>query len=114
MTLSGTLKTLSVKGYNSKRLFIIFSFLFVPLIIDLSISNVADIISKYVVSSLGVVLFVLISSLFIAGQYFISSSIKAKIKESKILSNRLSLLQKIVTAAQYILAGITLIVIFQI
>jgi signal transduction histidine kinase len=106
--------TLSVKGYDRKRLFIIFLSVLVALVIDLSISNVADIVSKQVASSWGVVMFVIISTLFIVGQFFISSSIKAKIKESKILSNRLRLVQKMVIVSQYILASITLIVVVQI
>ena len=101
-------------SYDNRKLYFTFFCIFAILIVDISISNVADIVSKQVISNWGIALFVLISSLFIAGQHFISSSINAKIKESRILSNRLSLLQKMVTVAQYVLAGITLIVVFQI
>src|SRR5919204_1880885 len=109
MTQSNILKTLSISGYDGKRLFIMFLCVIIALIIDISISSVADIVSKQAVSIWGIILFVLISAIFVIGQYFISESIKSKIKESKIMSDRLRILQKMVTIVQYTLTVITLI-----
>jgi H+/Cl- antiporter ClcA len=75
-------KILSGSRYSERKLFAVFFALMVALIIDNSLSQVADIVRTQIVSFWGILLFVLISSVYAFGQFVILESIKAKNKES--------------------------------
>jgi hypothetical protein len=82
------------------------------LIVDQSISQVADIIREQNVSIWGIVLFVLISLVYVFAQFLILEMVKAKNREAGLSS--LHTLEKTVTVFQYILVSIVLLVILQI
>ena len=84
----------------------------VALIIDNSISQVADIVSEQIVSALGIALFVVISAIYGLGQYFILEIVKAKNREARLTSLRF--IERIVTIVQYVLTSIIILVIIQI
>jgi hypothetical protein len=85
------------------------------LIVDISLSSVADIISSDLISIVGIIVFITIAVAYAVAQFFILKFMKARRGAS---SNRSSpYLDKInimVTMVQYVLIGITGFIVFQI
>jgi hypothetical protein len=108
------LKAMNISQYDGRKLFITFLILTITLIIDISISSIADIISKQVTAFWGISLFIIISAVYIIGQYLILGMLKAKNKESKIESFYTRTLDRIVKIAQYILTAIIISVALQV
>jgi hypothetical protein len=86
----------------------------IALIIDISISSIADIVSKQAVTFWGITLFIVISAVYTAGQYLILGMIKVKNKESKIQSLYGRTLDKTVIIVQYVLTAIMIFVVLQV
>jgi nitrogen-specific signal transduction histidine kinase len=103
-----------VPRYDNRKLFLIFFLVATALVIDISISNVADIISKQAISVWGISLFIAISAIYTIGQYYILETVKAKTRISKIRAPFFSTLEMMVTIVQYTLTAITVIVVLQI
>jgi hypothetical protein len=110
----GILRRVRVTGYDRKKLFVMFLIVMTTLTIDLSISSVADIVSKQAVTFWGIVIFTIIAGIFIVGQFFILYMIKAKNNESKLKSANIIRLEKTVTIVQYVLTAIMVFVVLQI
>jgi hypothetical protein len=100
--------------YSDKRLFIVFLTVMTFLVIDSQISIVADLVVPQIVSFWGVALFVTISAVYVAGQYFMLQMVKSKIIQSEVKSSHIDITEKFVTAVQYILAAITIAVVVEI
>jgi hypothetical protein len=94
--------------------FVIFLIVMIALLIDASISIIADIVSKQTVTFWGIVLFTVIAAISVLGQYFILKSIKAKSKESKITQENFSFLEKTMRIVQYVLIAIMVFVVLEI
>src|SRR5918999_886503 len=84
------------------------------LVVDSQISIIADIIVSQIVSFWGIALFVMISAVYVVGQYLILEMIKARIRESKTKPPLLDMTEKFVTAIQYVLATITIIAVIEV
>ena len=82
--------------------------------IDATIGNLADIFRDFTVSFWGVALFVGFSITYGFGQYFLLNIVKAKNKEQDIKRTHFKMLEKTVTAVQYILIAIIVFVVLQI
>ena len=93
-----SIKSLTIKVYNRKMMFLLFLVVMIALTIDIGISNVADIVAKQAVSLLGIALFVVISGIYCVGQFLILEMVKAKNRENRILSsNSNSYFDRVVT-----------------
>jgi nitrogen-specific signal transduction histidine kinase len=103
-----------VPRYDNRKLFLIFFLVATALVIDISISNVADMISKQAISVWGISLFIAISAIYTIGQYYILETVKAKTRISKIRTPFFSTLEMMVTIVQYALTAIMVIVVLQI
>ena len=103
-----------VPRYDNRKLFLIFFLVATALVIDISISNVADMISKQATSVWGISLFIAISAIYAIGQYYILETVKAKTRISKIRAPFFSTLEMMVTIVQYTLTAIMVIVVLQI
>jgi signal transduction histidine kinase len=103
-----------VPRYDNRKLFLIFFLVATVLVIDISISNVADMISKQAISAWGISLFIAISAIYTIGQYYILEIVKAKTRISKIRAPLFSTLEMMVTIVQYTLTAIMVIVVLQI
>jgi len=108
------LDVMNSSGYNRRGLFVMFIIVMIALTIDVSISNVADIISKQAVSFWGIFLFTIIATICIMGLFFILQMIKAKNKDSKFRYRNIQKLEKTTTIVQYSLMGIMALVVLQI
>jgi hypothetical protein len=93
---------------------VILSILMVALITELSISNVADIVSNEIKSPRGIALFVVICAVFTFSQFYILQMVKAKNKTSGIRPRYNAILEKAITAVQYILTAILLLAMVQV
>ncbi len=93
---------LFVPRYKSNSLFVIFLVLFVVLIVDISISNVSDIITDKLVSPSGIILFIGIFGIYVIGLYYILRLIKLKNRESNIKPST-DRINTMTSAIQYIL-----------
>ena len=82
--------------------------------IDATIGNLADIFRDFTVSFWGIALFVGFSIIYGFGQYFLLNIVKAKNKEQDIKRTHFKMLEKTVTAVQYILIAIIAFVVLQI
>jgi hypothetical protein len=113
-----TLKTVHQAFSNPKssvRNFLVASSVMIfSLIVDISLSSVADIISSDLGSIVGIIIFVTIAVAYAVAQFFILEFIKTRPGAS---SNRVTYLDRvnvIITIVQYILVGITGFIVFQI
>jgi hypothetical protein len=84
------------------------------LIIDSQISIVADIVVPQIISFWGVALFVIISAVYVAGQYLMLQMVKAKIRQSKFKPAHIDITEKFVTVIQYTLAAITIAAVIEV
>lgn len=100
--------------FNSKRLFVLMVVVTFTTIVDSEIGVVADFIPTQLSSSTGVALFIGIVIIFAIGQYFILAYIKQIDENTKARVLHLRLTHRLVSLAQYVLAGILAVVIFQI
>ena len=79
-----TLFRVSAKGYNSRKFLVIISIVVSSLIIDISLSNISDLIS---VSTIwGFVAFIAIAIIYAVGQYLILDFVKQKSKSIRLKS----------------------------
>lgn len=81
MPASSILKAFTISRYDRRKLFITFLIVMIALVVDVSISNIADIVSNQTVTFWGLSLFIVISAVYIVGQYIILGMVKAKNKE---------------------------------
>lgn len=86
----------------------------IALVIDLFISNIADIVSSQIVTFWGISLFVALSVVYVVGQYLIIGMVKTKNKEDNVSSYNVKKFDMAATILQYIVTAITLFVILQI
>lgn len=100
--------------YSNRKMFVLFLILIVVQAIDATIGNLADIFRDFAVSFWGVALFVGFSIIYGFGQYFLLNIVKAKNKEQDIKRTHFKMLEKTVTAVQYILIAIIAFVVLQI
>jgi hypothetical protein len=100
--------------FNSKRLFVLMVVVTFTTIVDSEIGVVADFIPTQLSSSTGIALFIGIVIIFAIGQYFILAYIKQIDENTRARVLHLRLTHRLVSLAQYVLAGILAVVIFQI
>ena len=100
--------------YSNTKIFVLFLVLIVVQAIDATIGNLADIFRDFTVSFWGVALFIGFSIIYCFGQYFLLNIVKAKNKEQDIKRTHFKMLEKTVTAVQYILIAIIVFIVLQI
>lgn len=86
----------------------------VTLTVDSQIGIIADMIPEQLASSAGTTTFVAIWVIFVVTQYYILGYIKKINKENRAKTRYLNLTHRIVTIAQFVLAGVIGLVILQI
>jgi hypothetical protein len=96
------------------KLLVIMSIVVVTLAIDSQIGIIADFIPEQLASNVGIAAFIGIWTIFAVTQYYILSYVKKSNKENRVRARYLNLIHKIVTIAQFVLAGIISMVILQI
>jgi signal transduction histidine kinase len=102
----------SVIGYSSRKLFVTISIIVSSLIIDISLSNISDIIS--VSTSWGFSAFIAIVIVYVVGQYLILEFVKQKSRRIRTKSPHFNKLSTIVTIVQYVLTASIVFIILQI
>jgi hypothetical protein len=105
---------LSVSNFDSRKLLVIMTIVAILLTIESQISNIADFIPEQLASDQGIAVFVGIWAIFTVTQYYILAFVKYNNKYSRARTRFLHLIHRIVTAAQFLLAGIIALVILQI
>ena len=106
------LLSLYVKEYTSKKFLIIISIVISALIVDISLSNISDIIS--VSTSWSIAAFTSVSVVYVLGQYLILQFVQQKIKTIRMKSPHFNKISIIITITQYVLTSIIAAVILQI
>ena len=101
-------------AYSNMKIFVLFLVLIVVQAIDAMIGNLADIFRDFAVSFWGIALFVGFSIIYGFVQYFLLNIVKAKNKEQEIKRSHFKMLEKAVTAVQYILIAIMVSIVLQI
>jgi hypothetical protein len=105
---------LSIWTFDSKKLLIIMTLVVVTLTVDSQIGIIADLIPEQLASSAGIATFVAIWVIFVITQYYILGYINKINKENRAKTQSLNLIHRIVTIAQFVLAGVIGLVILQI
>lgn len=108
------LQTLRAPRYDNRKFFAMFLILMVSLNVDAAIANNADILSKFAVTFWGISLFIVIAAIFVFGQYYILAMVRAKNKESQFKPRIANQLEKLMTAFQYSLSVVMVMVVLQI
>jgi hypothetical protein len=103
----------NVVQYSGKRFFTVFLIVMSFLVVDSQISIIADIIVSRIVSLWGITLFVIISAVYVTGQYLMLQMVGSKIRQSKFKPGHIDMTEKFVTIIQYILAAITIAVVVE-
>src|SRR5215218_3972521 len=101
-----------VAGYNSRKFLVVISIVVSFLMIDISLSNISDIIS--VSTSWGFAAFIAIAIVYAVGQYLILEFVKQKSKRIRMKSPHFNKLSTIMTIIQYVLTAIIVFTILQI
>src|SRR5918999_879150 len=109
-----SLSILSVSNFDGKKLLVMMSIIVVTLTVDSQIGYIADFIPEQLASSTGIAAFIAIWTIFVVTQYYILAYVKKINKESRTRVRYLNLTHKIVTIAQFALAGVIALVILQI
>ena len=104
---------LSVSRFDGRKLLVIMIIVAVTLTVESQIGIVADFIPEQLASSMGIAVFIGIWVIFTVTQYYILAYVKQNNKNSKARMGLLNLIHRIVTAAQFLLAGIIALVILQ-
>jgi signal transduction histidine kinase len=102
----------SVTGYSNRIFFVIISIVVSSLIIDISLSNISDLIS--VSTDWGFSAFIGIAIVYAIGQYLILEFVKQKSKKIRIKSQHINKLSTLITIVQYILTATIVFVTLQI
>src|ERR687897_699357 len=97
---------------GSRKFFVIISIVVSSLIIDISLSNISDIIS--VSTSWGFSAFIAIAIVYAVGQYLILEFVKQKSKRIRMKSPHFNKLSTIITIVQYVLTATIVFIILQI
>src|SRR5215218_7589460 len=92
-----------VAGYNSRKFLVVISIVVSFLMIDISLSNISDIIS--VSTSWGFAAFIAIAIVYAVGQYLILEFVKQKSKKIRTKSPHINKLNTIITIVQYVLTA---------
>jgi hypothetical protein len=98
---------------NKYKILITVTLVAVALVVDAMVSNIADFIDEFLVSSSGITLFIIILCIYGFGQYFILEFVKQKSRGIRLHTSHLKVMHNIVTIVQYSLTAIILFVIFQ-
>ncbi len=112
MTKSNIQGIFRIQQFDNRKLFPIFVIMLIAQALDLTISVAPADFKQFTISSAGISVFVAISAIYIFGQFFLLGMVKAKNSESKI--KRFYIFEKVVTATQYFLAAVIVIIIIQI
>src|SRR5262245_32270555 len=107
-----SLLPLSVTGYNSKKFLIIISIVMASLIIDISLSNISDMISISI--NWGFTAFISIAVTYIVGEYLILDFVMQKSRDIRLKSPHFNRLTTVMTIVQYVLSAIIILIILQI
>jgi signal transduction histidine kinase len=102
----------SITGYSNRIFFVIISIVVSSLIIDISLSNISDLIS--VSTDWGFSAFIAIAIVYAVGQYLILEFVKQKSKKIRIKSQHINKLSTLITIVQYILTATIVFVTLQI
>ena len=105
---------LSVSSFDGRKLLVVMIIIAFTLTVESQIGMVADFIPEQLGSSTGIAAFICIWVIFSITQIYILEFVKQNNKNSKARTRFLNSIHKIVTAAQFLLAGIIALVIFQI
>jgi hypothetical protein len=105
---------LSVISFDGRKLLVVMIIVAVTLTVESQISNIADFIPEHLASSQGIAAFVGIWAIFTVTQYYILAIVKYNNKAGRTRTRFLHLIHSIVTATQFLLAGIVALVILQI
>jgi hypothetical protein len=108
------ISVLSVSRFDGKKLLVIMSIAVITLVLDSQIGYIADFIPEELASSWGIAMFVVIWAIFAVTQYYILAYVKQNNNESRAKARYLNLIHRIVTIAQFVLAGVIAFVILQI
>jgi signal transduction histidine kinase len=100
-----------VTEYSNRKFLVIISIVISALIIDISLSNISDLIS--VSTSWGFVTFIAIAIVYAIGQYLILDFVKQKSKNLRFRLSYFDKLSKIMTIVQYVLIAIIVFIIIQ-
>jgi len=104
---------LSVISFDGRKLLVVMIIVAVTLTVESQISNIADFIPEHLASSQGIAAFVGIWAIFVMMQYYVLAFVKHNNKVGRARTRFLHLTHRIVTAAQFLLAGIVALVILQ-
>src|SRR5215212_189485 len=102
----------SLTEYNNRKFLVVISIVVSFLMIDISLSNISDIIS--VSTSWGFAAFIVIAIVYAVGQYLILEFVKQKSRRIRMKSPHFNKLSTIMTIIQYVLTAIIVIIILQI
>lgn len=114
LTKRSILATLTTPAFNRTKIFVLFLILIVIQAVDATIGNLADIFRDFAFSSGGLSLFFGFAIIYGLGQYFLLNIVKAKNKEQEIRRNHFKMVEKAVTAVQYLLLAIMASIVLQI
>jgi hypothetical protein len=107
-------KRLTHSSENEKIVMLVTAVIIVVLVVDMELSNVADIIRRSIVSEEGVITFVIISMIYLSGQYLIVRFAKAKTIEVSSRKAELRFINLVVSIVQGIIISIFILVIIEI
>ncbi len=101
--------------YSERKLFIVFFLMMTALVVENSISQVSDKVADQIVSSWGLVLFIVIAAVYGVGQFFMQEIVKSKTRQRAASSSSGAMrgTETAITVVQYVLTSVVVFIILQ-
>src|SRR5213593_2187568 len=93
-------------GFSEKRLVVAFLILTAAIVVDWVLGTIADLVIDFAISIWGVVLFTILASIYILGQYYVFTLVKSKNSETVSKKTHFKGLERVVSVTQHILAAL--------
>jgi hypothetical protein len=114
MSVMQIMKRISESSENEKTVLVIAAVVILALIVDMELSNAADILHKSIVSENGVISFITISMIYLVGQYMLVRFAKAKTIEFRSRRKEMRFIANVVIAVKAIVISIFVLAILEI
>ncbi len=108
------MRRISQSPENEKTVMAIAAAVILALIVDMELSNVADIFHKSIVSEKGIITFITISIIYLAGQYLLVRFARAKTVKFRSRKKEMRFIDTIVSTVEGIIISVFVLAILEI
>lgn len=113
MSIFQIIKRISESSENEKTVLVIAAVVIVALIVDMELSNIADILHKSIASQNGVIIFIAITIIYLCGQHLLVRFARAKTIEFRSRRKEMRFIDGVVSAIEAIIIFVFILVVLE-